>query len=67
MAYIHALQSITRKQDLDEAIRARLAHVTLANRVMGSLTQDEPLPGGYLGTSLTNSLSLEAHLRWTKS
>ena len=33
---------------------------------MGSLTHDEPHLGGYLGTSLTTSLSPEAHLRWTK-
>ena len=38
MAYIHALQSITRKRDRDEALLARLAHVTLANRALCSLT-----------------------------
>jgi len=66
-AYIHALQSITRKRDRDEALRARFPHVTLANRALGSLTQDDPLFGGYLGTSLTTSLSPEARLRWTNS
>jgi hypothetical protein len=39
----------------------------LSGRPIGSLTQDETLPGGYLGTSLTASLSLDAHLHWTKS
>ena len=52
-AYIHELQSISRKGARDDALRARLAHITLAGRPIGSLTQDEPLPGGYLGTSLT--------------
>jgi len=61
--YIHALPSITRKRDRDKALRAKLAHLTLANRALDSLTQDEPLPRGYLGTSLTASLSPEAHLR----
>ena len=42
-------------------------HITLACRPIGALTQDEPIPGGYLGTSLTASLSLAAHLLWTKS
>ncbi len=46
---------------------SRIAHVTLAGRPIGALTQNEPIPGGYLGTSLTASLSPEAHLLWTKS
>ena len=66
-AYFHEIQSIPRKRDRDDALRARLAHITLAGRPIGSLTQDEPLPGGYLGTSLTASLSPEAHLHWTKT
>jgi hypothetical protein len=37
-SYIHELQSITCKRDRDEALRAKLAHVTLANQAMGSLT-----------------------------
>ena len=61
-AYIHELQSISNRRDRADALRARLAHVTLSGRFIGSLTQDEPLPGGYLGTSLTASLSPEAHL-----
>jgi hypothetical protein len=56
-AYIHELQSTPSKGARDEALRARLAHITLSGRPIGSLTQDEPLPGGYLGTSLTASLS----------
>ena len=66
-AYIHELQKLRRKRDRDDALRARLAHITLDGRPIGSLTQDEPLPGGYLGTSLTASLSPEAHLHWTKA
>jgi hypothetical protein len=54
-AFIHELQAIPHKHDRDDALRARLAHVNLAGRPIGSLTQDEPLPGGYLGTSLTAS------------
>ncbi len=66
-AYIHALQAIPTKRDRDVAPRSRLAHVTIAGRPIGVLTQDEPLPGGYLGTPLTASLSPEAHLLWIKS
>jgi hypothetical protein len=61
-AYVHELQSIPRKGARNDALRARLAHITLAGRPIGFLTQDEPLPGGYLGTSLTASLSPVAHL-----
>ena len=61
-AYIHELQSIPRKGDRDDALRARLTHITLSGRPIGSLTQDEPHPRGYLGTSLTASLSPVAHL-----
>jgi len=44
IAYIHALQPITRKRDRANALRARLPHVTLANYALGSLAHDEPLP-----------------------
>jgi hypothetical protein len=66
-AYIHDLQAIPHKQERDDALRSRLAHVKLAGRPIGALTQDEPVPDGYLGTSLTASLSPKAHLQWTKS
>ncbi len=66
-AYIHELQYIPKRKDRDDALRARLAHVTLACHPIGALIQDETLPGGYLGTSLTPSLSPEAHLLWIKS
>ena len=66
-AYIHSLQSISRKNGRDDALRARLAHITLSGKPIGSLSQDEPLPGGYLGTSLTASLSPAAYLHWTKA
>ena len=66
-AYIHELQTISRNRERDDALRARLAHITLSGQPIGSLTHDEPLPGGYLGTSLTASLSPEAHLHWTKT
>ena len=37
-AFIQELQSIPRKRDRDDALRARLAHVNLAGRSIGSLT-----------------------------
>jgi len=66
-AHIHELQAIPNKRERDETLRSRLAHVKLAERPIGVLNQDEPLPGVYLGTSLTASLSPKAHLVWTKS
>ncbi len=54
------------KKDKDDALKARLAHLTLGGQRIGVLNQDEPLPGGYLGTALTASLCPDAHLRWTK-
>jgi hypothetical protein len=65
-AFIHDLQAIPRKRDRDDTLRARLAHVTLRDRPIGSLTRDELLPRGYLVTSLTASLCPDAHLQWTK-
>ena len=65
-SFIHDLQAIPRKRDRYDALRARLAHVKMAGRPIGSLTQDESLPGGYLGTSLAASLCPDAQLRWTK-
>ena len=66
-AYIHALQSLPPKRDRDLALRSRLDHATLAGRPICALTQEKPLPSGYMGTFLTASLSPEARLLWTKS
>ncbi len=55
-----------KKTDRDDAIKARLAHITLEGQRIGVLTHDEPLPGGYLVTSLAAFLCPDAHLRWTK-
>ncbi len=66
-AYIHEFQAISNKRERDDALRSRLAHVKLAGRPIGVLRQDEPLSNGYLGTSITASLSPKAHLLWTKS
>ncbi len=52
-AFLQDIQPIARKQERHDALKARLSHVSPAGRPTGSLTQDEPLPGGYLGTSLT--------------
>jgi hypothetical protein len=64
--YMQNLQSFRKKADRDDALKARLAHITLGRQRIGVLTQDEPLPGGYLGTALTASLCHDAHLQWTK-
>ena len=66
-AYIHELQAIPQKGDREVALRSRLAHIRLAGRPIGALTQYEPLPSGYLSTSLTASLSPKAHLSRIKS
>jgi len=66
-AYIHSLQTIPSKRERDDALRARLANITLSGKPIGSLTQNEPRSGGYLGTSLTASPSPEAHLHWTNT
>jgi hypothetical protein len=65
--HLHSLQSIRKKSDRDDAHKARLAHVSLGGHRIGVLSQDAPLPGGYLGTALTASLCPDAHLKWTKS
>ena len=51
--YMQKPRSFRKKADRDDALRAQLAHITLGEQRIGVLTQDEPLPGGYLGTVLT--------------
>ncbi len=46
------------------ALQTRLARVRINDIPIPILSQDEPLPGGYFGTSLTSSLSPKAHLQW---
>ena len=65
-AYLQGLQTLRKKKDKDDALRARLANISIGGTRIGVLSQDEPLPGGYLGTALTASLCPDAHLRWTK-
>ncbi len=65
-AYLQGLQTLRKKKDKDDVLRARLANLSLGGTRIGILSQDEPLPGGYLGTALTASLCPDAHLRWTK-
>jgi len=43
-AYIQKLQSFSKKADTNDALRARLAHITLCGQRIRDLTQDEPLP-----------------------
>jgi len=50
-AYLQSLQSTRKKKDRDDALRARLAHVSRGGQRVGVLSQDEPLPGGLLGHS----------------
>ena len=66
IAYIQSLQSFRKKTDRDDTLKARLAQITLGGQRIGVLTQDEPLPGGYLDTALMASLCPDAHLRWKK-
>ena len=60
--YIHALQLIKRKPARDAALQARLANVRVGSTPIPIISQDDPLPGGYLGTALTASLCPKAHL-----
>jgi hypothetical protein len=64
--YLHQLQDIKAKYDRDTARQTRLAHVRIVGIPIPVLSQDDPLPGGYLGTALTASLCPKAHLKWTR-
>ena len=65
--FMQQLQSITRKADRDNALRGRLAHIQVSGQRIKAVSQDEPLPGGYLGTALTASLNPQAQLTWIKT
>ena len=65
IGYIHKLQAIKAKKERDTALQTRLAHVRIEGTPIQVLSQDEPLPGGYLGTALTASLCPKNHLKWT--
>ena len=45
-AYMQNLQSFRKKTGRDDALKARLAHITLGGQRIGVLTQNEPLPHG---------------------
>jgi hypothetical protein len=47
------------------ALQTRLAHARIDDIPIPVFSQDDPLPGGYLGTALTSSLCPKAHLKWT--
>ena len=72
--YIQGLQPIRKKTDRDDALRARLSHVSPEGHRIGVLSQDESLRGGYLSTSLVVSkrpptvdkTPTEAHLQGCK-
>ena len=65
--FIQQLQSISRKSDRDAALAGRLAYFKVSGRRIKTVSQDEPLPGGYLGTALTASLNPQAQLSWIKA
>jgi hypothetical protein len=65
--YIHALQLIKRKADQDVSLQARLANVRVGGTSIPIISQDDPLPGDYLGTALSASLCPKAHLAWTSN
>ena len=58
-AYLHSLQRL-RKADRDRALADLMAHVQLAGTPLPCLSQDDPLPGNYLGTAITASLHTHA-------
>ena len=62
--WVPGIQSIQKKTERDSALRNSLAHVTILGAHIPTLTQDEPLPGGYLGCQLTASLSPGAQKQW---
>jgi hypothetical protein len=66
-AYIQTLQILRKKRYRDDALPAILANVSMRGGPMGTLTRDEPMSRGYLGTTLTASLCPDAHLFWTKT
>ncbi len=65
VGYLRKLQDIKTNQDRDTALQTRLAHIRIGGIPIPVLSQDDPLPGGYLGTALTASLCPKAHLKWT--
>ena len=64
-AFLPNLQHLPKK-DRDDALRARLSPLTLQGKPVPILTQDEPLPGGYLGTQITAALTRTPHLTWAE-
>ena len=56
------------KKDIQRkgALEGLLSSLRLGGQRIPVLPQDEPLPGGYLGTCLTASLHNGAHLNWAR-
>ncbi len=65
-AYIQALQSIRNQTRREDALHARLAQISIGGHQTGSLSENDPLPRGYLGKALTASLCLYVHLQWNR-
>jgi len=62
---IYELQALKRKKYRDCALQTRLANIRVGRTPISIISQDDPLPRGYLGTALTASLSPKSHLKWT--
>ena len=54
--YIYELQSLKRKKDRVATLQARLANYRVGHTPISIISQDDPLPEGYLGTALAASL-----------
>ena len=65
-AFLQQLQSLHTKSARDSALEGRLAHISIGGRQVRSVSQDDPLPGGYLGTALTASLNPQNQITWIK-
>ena len=64
--YIHKLQSLP-PREAAQALEGMLADITIDDTRVPVVGQDEPLPGTYLGTCITASLSFKSHVRWARS
>ena len=62
-AWVPTLQKLP-KNLRDNALLDSLAHIKIQNTRIPALTQDEPLPGGYLGCQITASLSHGPQKQW---
>ena len=62
---IHEIQALKREKDRDCELQTSIANIGVGHTPISIMSQDDPLPGGYLGIALIASLSPKAHLQWT--